>query len=626
MPQKVDHWLRVMDRGSPRLKALMETAIITHAQNHLGDYRNKLYLSLPPESLSRGSINLGNVIYEKERWPFGISTRELTQNLAIFGRSGAGKTNAAFNILNQLVQQNIPFLFLDWKRTARHLIPSMKEKLNIYTPGRSLSPFPFNPFVAPPGLEEKTYLNHVIDVMADSFTLGDGVKRILQKAFESTKGRSVEELIKAVEDLPDQPRVREWKISTLRALETIQYSEIVQTNLSQDQMVKKLAHQNTIIELDALPEKSKKFLIPLLCLWLYYVKMLGTKREELELVVFVEEAHHILYRSQHSKESLMNQLLRQCREMGMAFIVIDQHPHLISNVVLGNCYTSICLNQKDPADIQKAAGISLVPEDQKQHISKLKTGTAIVKLQDRWIEPVLIQIPHIEIQKGFITDDLLIQYLKQNKTLSRKIRRLGHKSNTIKLNPGIVISKPETLPFLQDVLEYPHSGVNERYKRTGLSTGVGYRLYQYLLDQGLLEDSIVEVGNTRKVILRLTQHAKQLLGIDEAYHGGLVHEFWKRFYCRLFRSRGYKVELEAESPGGPIDLLVQKDQESIAVEIETGKSDVVRNVSQALRNGHTALVVATDRKAFQKVQRRLTEASLWPSQNVRIVLRDKLEI
>ena len=72
------------------------------------------------------------------------------------------------------------------------------------------------------------------------------------------------------------------------------------------------------------------------------------------MAIFLEEAHHTVFRSNgRTKESLMNVLLRQGRELGIAFVLIDQHPHLLSAAALGNCYTKIFLNLSDPADINK---------------------------------------------------------------------------------------------------------------------------------------------------------------------------------------------------------------------------------------------------------------------------------
>ena len=139
MPAEVRHWIQVRDVADPELRSLIEKQIISTAYRVLGDVRSKLLLSLPPKGVARGTFHLGTIVYEKEKWPCGISASELLQNLAIFGRSGAGKTNVAFHLLEQLAARKVPFLFLDWKRTARHLLPRLKANVHVYTPGRKLS-------------------------------------------------------------------------------------------------------------------------------------------------------------------------------------------------------------------------------------------------------------------------------------------------------------------------------------------------------------------------------------------------------------------------------------------------------------------------------------------------------
>ena len=297
-PKEVGHWLRARDLADPKLRALIDRQIIHTAHEVLGDFRQKILLSLPPATVAKGPFRLGTVLYEKEKWPAGLSADELLQGTAIFGRSGAGKTNAVFHIMRQLVDRRVPFLFLDWKRTARHLIPEMRSKINIYTPGRSLSRFPFNPFIPPPGLEAGVYINQVVDVLADAYTLGDGARSILQKAITSCMtGRrtpTIPEVLKAVDEIPGQERVRGWKISATRALESLAFANVAGGD-SQEKLVRTLLDQSTIIELDALSQSSKKFLIPLICLWLYSVRLAARQREHLSLVIIVEEAHHVLY-------------------------------------------------------------------------------------------------------------------------------------------------------------------------------------------------------------------------------------------------------------------------------------------------------------------------------------------
>ena len=70
-------------------------------------------------------------------------------------------------------------------------------------------------------------------------------------------------------------------------------------------------------------------------------------------------------------------------------------------------------------------------------------------------------------------------------------------------------------------------------------------------------------------------------------------------------------------------MLATKNTDSIAVEIETGKSDVVWNVKQNVLTGfYKVLVVATDDKALEKVERQLAKAGLIIPKRVEVVLRD----
>src|ERR1041384_3528837 len=102
-------WQRLLDHGDEKLRELVEQDILHAARRVLGDYRNKLLLSLPPETKAHGAFELGRIVYEADKWPFGLRASELLQNLAIFGRSGAGKTNVVFALVQQLARRNVPF-------------------------------------------------------------------------------------------------------------------------------------------------------------------------------------------------------------------------------------------------------------------------------------------------------------------------------------------------------------------------------------------------------------------------------------------------------------------------------------------------------------------------------------
>ena len=96
MPKKIDAWMRVRELADPDLKTLIEKQIISTAHRVLGDFHNKILLSLPPERKAKGVFDLGTVLYDGEKWPFGISSTELTQNMAIFGDPGQERPTCPF--------------------------------------------------------------------------------------------------------------------------------------------------------------------------------------------------------------------------------------------------------------------------------------------------------------------------------------------------------------------------------------------------------------------------------------------------------------------------------------------------------------------------------------------------
>ena len=69
-------------------------------------------------------------------------------------------------------------------------------------------------------------------------------------------------------------RATGWKTSALRALRSYDAAiPCTATQKEQEGFAQQLLTGQTILELDALSYSTKKFLIPLLCLWLYSVQL-----------------------------------------------------------------------------------------------------------------------------------------------------------------------------------------------------------------------------------------------------------------------------------------------------------------------------------------------------------------
>lgn len=137
---------------------------------------------------------------------------------------------------------------------------------------------------------------------------------------------------------------------------------------------------------------------------------------------------------------------------------------------------------------------------------------------------------------------------------------------------------------------------------------------------------MVETGRSRKLLLRLSSEARKALGVEApSSNASIAHEYWKRVYARRFSIEGYDVEVEAPYGDGRVDVLARKNGESVAIEVETGKSDVVANVKRALAEKvDRIVVVATDEVAYKKVERALAAAGLLIDGRVSIADRHEL--
>ncbi len=65
--------------------------------------------------------------------------------------------------------------------------------------------------------------------------------------------------------------------------------------------------------------------------------------------------------------------------------------------------------------------------------------------------------------------------------------------------------------------------------------------------------------------------------------GGVEHQYWQYKVAQFFHYKGYKItENYLLGKGKEIDIVVEKDNEKIAIEIETGKSDAYANIQKCL--------------------------------------------
>jgi len=587
-----------------------------------------ILLEPPPEELARGQYALGTVYYGRRSvGTFGLREHELIQHTSIFGRSGSGKTNIAYLLLMQFITAGKPFIACDWKRNYRDLLllPEARD-IQTYTVARDVSPFYFNPLIPPPGTRPDVWAEKLIEVLQHAFFLGEGVAYILRRALDASYVEcrrqdgpesfpTLQDVKRWLEEHKSKGRQTGWLDSAVRAIATLCMGEVGRAFNSRSPMdLTEVLKKQVVLELDALTTACKTFLPEALLLWIHHYRLAKGKREQFSHALILEEAHHLLLRKKQEtsgKESVTDILLREIRELGEAIILLDQRPSLISKPALGNSYCTIAMDLKHRSDLSMLADSLLLNSEQTDHLGNLEVGYGVVRLQGRWTKPFLVKFGHIPVKKGNVTDEAISRRMRASESSSgvlpalaeffERIERTGREIPTPgREDKGGIAELEEQV--LRDIQKHPSSGMVERQHRLSLSARSLQALSSRLSSLGLVSFECVSLGRGRVKIAALTSEGREALGLSPGQPnrlGGASREYWKRRIAQELREDGYEVELEAPIGGGQaVDILAHRDGSELAIEVETGASDALRNVRKCLTatNGPVAVVVTDKAK------------------------------
>jgi len=513
--------------GKEQIEKYLELLAVKHLPSALEPAQNVL---LPPSrEKAEGQYPLGTVKYAgKELYPFGLREDEWIQHVAILGRSGAGKTNVGFIILNELKRKGKPFILFDWKRNYRDLLslPEFKD-VEVYTIGKNIAPFTFNPLIPPAGTNPRTWLKKLNEVIAHAYCLGNGVLFLLQQAVDAVykeagvydgtveKWPTFKNVLEKARNMDTRGRESGWLSSTLRALSTLCFGDMDKlVNSDNNKSIEHILDKSVILELDALTQSDKTFFVEASMLYLHHRQIREEKREEFQKCIIIEEAHHVLSderRSLVGGQSMMDIIFREIREMGISLVLLDQHPSKISLSALGNTNCTIAMNLKHKSDINAMAQCMLLDKE-KDILGSLKVGEAVVKLQGRIPRPFQITIPEFVIKKGTVTDTHILQHMRDiAPAIPQEDFRLPKQNSGTDIHSESQTVDPAILAFLRDIQEHPDSGIANRYKRLNISVRQGQILKAKLLHEQLIEEQLETTSTGRLKLIQITEKGRLLL-------------------------------------------------------------------------------------------------------------------
>ena len=112
---------------------------------------------------------------------------------------------------------------------------------------------------------------------------------------------------------------------------------------------------------------------------------------------------------------------------------------------------------------------------------------------------------------------------------------------------------------------------------------------------------------------------------EKKRQGGPEHEYWKYRIAEHLRNKGYEIEIESPiGEGKTIDIVASKDGQRLAIEIETGKSDVFENVLKNINHECSKIVmIAMNDKIEKAILLKLKENLLSQFYDVEVFRLDK---
>jgi len=176
--------------------------------------------------------------------------------------------------------------------------------------------------------------------------------------------------------------------------------------------------------------------------------------------------------------------------------------------------------------------------------------------------------------------------------------------------------------LLIDILKYPFSSIVRRYEKLNFNRRRGNAYKDNLLQKGHIKPKEIKLSNGRIMLFELTEKGRQFLERlgYQTYRdrNGIEHRFWKWKIADYYRRKGFKVFVE-KPINGNVDVAVKKDHYSIAIEIETGESDFIKNILKDLKAGFDLVIsVATNEMVENKIREALAVKKLDKVKRVKV--------
>ena len=596
-----------------QIEELLTVLAVKHLGIAIGD--EKIVLEPPRIGVvGKGEFLVGNVEYPGlPRYPFTLHRPELLRHIFLLGPTGTGKSTLIIGLLRQFLRDGLQFWCLDFKRNYRCLLDDKNgDAVVVVTVGRGTAPVALNMLRAPPGVEQDEWVEALADIISTSYLLLHGARNVLKSALlaaMATKGSAA--TVHDARDLAagELSRARGgsrrygWLESTHRTLEEL--SKLGDAVCATSPVsFEELLTRPVVFELQSLGDDQRRcFCLYLLQALLLLRKHQPDEREVLRHILVFDEAHNVFPKDQWGELSIPSRLAREVREYGEGIIAATQQAD-VADSLIANSGTKIILRTDYPKDVDFASKLLQIDP---RWLAKIPLGQGIVRLATRYYQPFLFSFPEQSIKNQLITDEQI-----QNRYAQWK-----GKSWTVPTAPASEHEdiRTEAMPdrehsLLADIAAHPISTVTQRYERLGWNPKTGNAVKNRLIGRALATFVVLDIPKSHVKILALTDAGiayaiEHELPVAARGRAGVEHEFWRARIKERCEARGYNVTQEYPVNGGRVDLHATNGKRTFLIEIETGQSDIKKNIEKCSGRPEILIVFFTTDHAYRTMRSRM---------------------
>ncbi|MEM4409110.1 MAG: hypothetical protein QXI19_10255 [Candidatus Caldarchaeum sp.] len=541
---------------------------------------------LNPARSREGPFVIGYSITGGEVYPIAIGEQTLLRHIFVGGATGSGKTNWLNFLGSQLLEAGKGVIWIDMKQEARHLLRLFPD-LWVFR----IEDFRWNPLEPPGGVAPKWWLNAFASVYSHAFGIlhaSEGaILQFLDDLYQQYGVYEGSGRYPCLFDLLDylrQVKVPAWSEHarylqrTINRVETLCRTLGPMVEVSRGFSLERLLERSWVLEVGTVKPDVQSFVAEALLMAIFIYRIAnGQRGQGVKNVVLFDDGKRVWDRNKEVRppEGIppITTLISQVREFGVACIVSDQDPGMVSQSLLDNTGTKICMALGSGKAIQEMAACMGLTQEQADFLYRLQPGQACGKTMGR--EPFLIVIPEFPIRKD-VTDEEIARHMEKVLAGLEIVPRVPYE-------PEVAQEKVErpAMRFLEHVAREPLLSITERFRALGLSAWAGEKVVQELLQAGMVREEVIHRGGRggRAKYLELTPKGREALRqegveVEVKGRGGIKHLYWQHKICKAFKSKGYYAAVEVPLGDMFLDVLASdREGKRIGVQVVTGELD-----------------------------------------------------